>query len=80
VSERVRFTSLYKTRLKQHEGTIAATAQSSTRNVAAGSVFATLQSVGAGSAGLAAVNGAVQIGGGLMATLGPGITFCKLKL
>jgi hypothetical protein len=65
---------------KQHQGTIAATAQGTIGNVAAGSVFATLQSAGAGGAGLAAVNGAVQIGGGIMATIGPSIAFCRSKL
>lgn len=51
-------------------GTVAAAAQSSIGNIAAGSVFATLKSAGAGGAGLAAVNGVVQVGGGLITTLG----------
>jgi hypothetical protein len=60
---------------KQHQGTIAAAAQGGIGNVAARSAFAILQSAVAGGAGLAAVNGAVQIGGGIMATIGPGIAF-----
>ncbi|KAG8630678.1 hypothetical protein KVT40_002297 [Elsinoe batatas] len=61
-------------------GTAAATTQSTLGNVAAGSVFATLQSAGAGGFGLAAINGAIQIGGGLIAMLGFGITFCTSKV
>jgi hypothetical protein len=41
---------------------LAAGAQSAIGNVAAGSVFATMQSAGAGGGGLAAVNGATQFG------------------
>jgi hypothetical protein len=41
-------------------GTVAAAAQSGIGNVAAGSAFAIFQSAGAGGAGLAIVNGAVQ--------------------
>lgn len=43
-------------------GSLAAGAQSAIGNVAAGSVFATMQSAGAGGGGLAAVNGATQFG------------------
>ncbi|KAF4547163.1 Hypothetical protein D9617_55g071570 [Elsinoe fawcettii] len=60
-------------------GTVAAAAQSAVGNVAAGSVFATLQSAGAGGVGLAAVNGMIQIGGGLITILGSGITFSTSK-
>ncbi|OCK92363.1 uncharacterized protein K441DRAFT_678911 [Cenococcum geophilum 1.58] len=61
-------------------GTIAAGAQGSIGNVAAGSVFATLQSAGAGGAGLAAVNGVAQVGGCAMAAAGSGLAFLKSKL
>lgn len=43
-------------------GSLAAGAHSVIGNVAAGSVFATMQSAGAGGAGLAAVNGAAKVG------------------
>lgn len=43
-------------------GSLAAGAHSVVGNVAAGSVFATMQSAGAGGAGLAAVNGAAKVG------------------
>lgn len=43
-------------------GSLAATAQSVVGNVAAGSTFATLQSAGAGGAGLAVIDGVVQAG------------------
>lgn len=36
----------------------------------AGSVFATLQSAGAGGAGLAVVNGALQVAGTIVAAVG----------
>lgn len=52
---------------------IAATVQSSIGNVAAGSIFATLQSAGAGGVGAAVVSGAVQIGGAGVAAAGAGI-------
>jgi len=61
-------------------GTIAAGAQGSIGNVVAGSVFATLQSAGAGGTGLAVVNGVVQIGGGIMAAIGSGVAFCRSEL
>ncbi|KAK0671607.1 hypothetical protein QBC41DRAFT_300296, partial [Cercophora samala] len=50
-------------------GSTAALAHSSIGNVAAGSIFATLQGAGAGGAGLAVVNGVVQ-GAGVMAVSG----------
>ena len=78
--EQVSSASLGTTLSKYYEGTVAAATQSSIGNVAAGGVFATLQSAGAGGAGLAAVNGVVQIGGGVITTIGSGITFCKSKL
>lgn len=43
-------------------GSLAAGAHSVIGNIAAGSVFATMQSAGAGGAGLAALNGATQVG------------------
>ncbi|KAH8801371.1 hypothetical protein F5884DRAFT_862071 [Xylogone sp. PMI_703] len=52
-------------------GTWAAGIQSGIGNVAAGSVFATMQSAGAGGAGAAVLNTAVQAGG-LLTTAGTG--------
>lgn len=48
-------------------GTSAAAIQGTIGNVGAGSVFAIVQSAGAGGAGLVVVNGAVQGGGAVMA-------------
>ncbi|RDW57433.1 uncharacterized protein DSM5745_11517 [Aspergillus mulundensis] len=44
-------------------GSLAAGAHSVLGNVVAGSLFAVLQSAGAGGAGLAVLNGAAQVGG-----------------
>jgi hypothetical protein len=54
-------------------GTIAAGIHSTIGNVVAGSVFATLQSAGAGGTGLAVVNGAIQVGGAVLTATG-GVT------
>lgn len=51
-------------------GSIAAGVQAGVGNVAAGSVFAVLQSAGAGGAGIVAVNGVVQGGTVVVAGLG----------
>jgi hypothetical protein len=58
---------------------MAATAQGLIGNVAAGGLFATCQSAGAGGVGLAVVNGAVQAGGGVLTALGGGL-IAKSKL
>lgn len=60
----------HKLRLIKLIGSIAATVQSSIGNVVAGSTFATLQSAGAGGPGLAAVNAAIQLAGGGIASAG----------
>ena len=51
-------------------GTIAAAAQSGMGSVGAGSAFAIFQSAGAGGAGLAIINGAVQGVGAAIAGVG----------
>jgi hypothetical protein len=73
---------MYNCRTSSHrcKGTIAASVQSGTGNVAAGSLFATLQSAGAGGTGLVAVNGAIQLGGGVMTAAGSSLAFLKSKL
>jgi len=70
----------YHTSSQLCKGTIAAGVQSSIGNVAAGSVFATLQSAGTGGAGLAVVNGVAQVGGCAMAAAGSGLAFLKSKM
>jgi hypothetical protein len=56
-------------------GSYAAVTHSTIGNAVAGSLFSTLQSAGAGGYGLAAVNGAVQVGGTALAAIGSGLTF-----
>jgi hypothetical protein len=63
----------------RNTGSIATVVQSGIGNVAAGSLFATCQSAGAGGAGLAVINGAVQVGGGVLTALGGGL-MAKSKL
>lgn len=58
---------------------IASGIQSVIGNVAAGSVFAIAQSAGAGGAGLAAVNAAIQ-GGGAVVMGSSGVQYLKSKL
>ncbi|PNP78372.1 hypothetical protein FNYG_08318 [Fusarium nygamai] len=58
-------------------GSAAAGIQSGIGSVAAGSAFATLQSAGAGGAGLAVVNGLVQVSGAVV--VGAGGLAAKLK-
>ncbi|CBF81248.1 hypothetical protein AN5765.2 [Aspergillus nidulans FGSC A4] len=59
---------------------LAATAQSVVGNVAAGSTFATLQSAGAGGAGLAVIDGAVQAGGLAVGIWRMGLTWIRARL
>jgi hypothetical protein len=61
-------------------GSIAAGVQSTIGNVATGSIFAVLQSAGAGGAGLAAVNGVAQMVGGVIAGGGSLWAYAKSKL
>ena len=56
-------------------GSYATIAHSAIGNAVAGSLFSTLQSAGAGGYGLAAVNGAVQVGGTALAAIGSGLTY-----
>ncbi|EXJ53836.1 hypothetical protein A1O7_09172 [Cladophialophora yegresii CBS 114405] len=61
-------------------GTLAATIHGGIGNVAAGSIFATAQSAAAGGAGLAVVNGAAQICGGVITAGVGGVAWLKSKL
>ncbi|KAL2138697.1 hypothetical protein VTI28DRAFT_6370 [Corynascus sepedonium] len=61
-------------------GSIAAGAQSSIGNVAAGSAFATLQSAGAGGAGATVVNGIIQTAGASVAGVASGAKFLSSRL
>ena len=54
-------------------GSIAACIQSGLGSVAGGSVFATLQSAGAGGYGLSVVYGGVQALGGIVASSAAGV-------
>ena len=65
---------------KYYAGTAAAIIHSSVGNVAAGPLFATAQSAGAGGYGLMQVSRAVQACGGAMAVGGGGIASLKSKL
>lgn len=61
-------------------GSIAATVHASIGNVAAGSVFATLQSAGAAGPGATVVNGVVQ-GAAVVGTIGNlGIGWVRARL
>ncbi|KAI1087620.1 hypothetical protein F5B19DRAFT_61731 [Rostrohypoxylon terebratum] len=55
------------TNTSYHAGSIAAGAQASAGNIAAGSLFATLQSAGMAGYGAAIVNGVIQAGGAVAA-------------
>ncbi|EAQ87648.1 predicted protein [Chaetomium globosum CBS 148.51] len=57
--------------------TVAAAAHSTIGNVAGGSLFATLQSAGAGGAGAVAVNAAASAGGAAMAGVAVGGRLCR---
>ncbi|KAL3434760.1 hypothetical protein BDV09DRAFT_195620 [Aspergillus tetrazonus] len=59
---------------------LAATAQSVVGNVAAGSTFATLQSAGAGGAGLAVIDGVVQAGGLAVGIGNVGLAWIRARL
>jgi hypothetical protein len=59
---------------------VAAVLHSTIGNVATGSVFATLQSAGAGGAGLAVVNGAVQAGLAVVGAGSASIAWTRAKL
>ncbi|KAL4881492.1 hypothetical protein BJY04DRAFT_189096 [Aspergillus karnatakaensis] len=59
---------------------IAAGAQSAIGNVVGGSVFATLQSAGAGGAGYAIVTGATQVGAAVIGAAGAGAAWAWAKL
>ncbi|ETI19288.1 hypothetical protein G647_09120 [Cladophialophora carrionii CBS 160.54] len=61
-------------------GTLAATIHGSIGNVVAGSGFAIAQSAGAGGAGLAVVNGAAQVCGGVITAGVGGVAWLKSKL
>ncbi|KAI1879462.1 hypothetical protein JX265_002416 [Neoarthrinium moseri] len=60
-------------------GSVAAGAQSVIGNVAASSLFATLQSAGMAGYGVAVVNTVVQVGGACLATASGGLLYAKSK-
>ena len=63
-----------------HADSAAAAVHGSIGNIASGSIFATLQSAGAGGAGVTVVNGVVQAAGAGVAAAAAGKRYLASKL